>query len=95
MEPQDAHAVVDLDHGADHVAQVAVIAGELVVRRAARVHAVRDVAGERLEDVAAARGVKISTVRTQLAALLQKTGTPRQSALVGLLSRLALLQRQR
>ncbi len=45
------------------------------------------VADQRIEDVAEARGVSITTVRTQLAHLFRKTNTSRQSELV----RLALL----
>lgn len=47
--------------------------------------------GARLEDVAEQRGVQLSTLRTQLTRIFEKTGTTRQSELVGLLSRLAIL----
>ena len=50
------------------------------------------VSGGTLEDFADARGVRISTARTQMSALLQKTGTSRQTQLV---SRLASLPRLR
>ena len=45
-------------------------------------------AGQRLEAIAEARAVRISTVRFQLRAVLEKTGTRRQSDLVRLLARL-------
>lgn len=45
--------------------------------------------GDRLEEVANHRGVLISTLRSQLAAILQKTGCDRQSSLVQLLATLA------
>jgi DNA-binding CsgD family transcriptional regulator len=45
-------------------------------------------AGQRPEEIAAAREVKISTVRFQLRAILDKTGTRGQSDLVRLLGRL-------
>lgn len=46
------------------------------------------VSGDRPEEIAAARGVRISTVRFQLRAILDKTGTRGQSDLVRLLTRL-------
>ena len=45
--------------------------------------------GESLESVAGLLGVKITTARSQLAAIFEKTGTRRQAKLVALLSRLA------
>jgi DNA-binding CsgD family transcriptional regulator/PAS domain-containing protein len=45
-------------------------------------------AGRSLAEVARARGVRISTVRTQLLGLLAKTGTQRQQDLVALLGRM-------
>ena len=45
--------------------------------------------GETLEEAAAALGVKVSTVRSQLAKLMIKTGTRRQGQLVALLVRVA------
>jgi DNA-binding CsgD family transcriptional regulator len=47
--------------------------------------------GETLAEIAEGRGLRKSTVRTQLLGVFAKTGTDRQSALVGLLSRLGLL----
>jgi DNA-binding CsgD family transcriptional regulator len=47
--------------------------------------------GERLESFSSKKGVKISTVRTQLSSVLSKTGMERQSDLVGLLARLPSL----
>jgi DNA-binding CsgD family transcriptional regulator len=47
--------------------------------------------GETLEEAAAALGVKVSTVRSQLAKLMIKTGTRRQGQLVALLVRVAYL----
>jgi DNA-binding CsgD family transcriptional regulator/PAS domain-containing protein len=44
--------------------------------------------GGRLEDIAAKHGVRMTTVRSQLRALLMKTETHRQSELIGLLTRL-------
>lgn len=44
--------------------------------------------GRRLEDIAEERGVKITTLRTQLSAILAKTGTERQPDLLLLLARL-------
>lgn len=46
--------------------------------------------GDRLEDIANRRGVLISTLRSQLASILQKTGCDRQATLVRLLTSLAL-----
>jgi DNA-binding CsgD family transcriptional regulator len=46
-------------------------------------------AGKTLTDHALSRGVSIHTVRTQLRALLQKTGAERQSDLISLLTALA------
>jgi DNA-binding CsgD family transcriptional regulator len=50
--------------------------------------ALRLAEGYRLEDVAVERDIRLSTLRSQLSAILGKTNTDRQSALVGLLSRL-------
>lgn len=50
--------------------------------------AVALLSGQRPEEIAAARGVKISTVRFQLRAVLDKTGARGQSDLVRLLGRL-------
>jgi DNA-binding CsgD family transcriptional regulator len=47
--------------------------------------------GDSLEEIAAVLGVRISTARTQLAAIFGKTQTQRQAKLVALLSRLAHL----
>jgi DNA-binding CsgD family transcriptional regulator len=47
--------------------------------------------GDSLEEVAAAVGIKITTARTQLAAIFAKTRTRRQAKLVALLGRLAQL----
>jgi len=47
--------------------------------------------GHSLEEVAAAIGIKITTARTQLAAIFAKTGTRRQAKLVALLGHLAQL----
>lgn len=44
--------------------------------------------GLSLSEIAGARGVRVSTVRTQLLGLLAKTGTQRQQELVGLLARM-------
>lgn len=48
--------------------------------------------GLRLEDFAEERGVRLTTVRTQLRALFEKTDTNRQPELVRLLTRLTLLR---
>jgi DNA-binding CsgD family transcriptional regulator len=45
-------------------------------------------AGKRPDAIARERGVRMPTVRSQIRAVLQKTGTSRQSELVGLLARL-------
>jgi DNA-binding CsgD family transcriptional regulator len=45
--------------------------------------------GDSLEEVAASSGVRISTARTQLASIFEKTNTRRQAKLVALLSHLA------
>lgn len=50
-------------------------------------------AGRSLADIAEARGVRISTVRSQLSSILLKTGTDRQGSLVRLLT--ALPRRRR
>jgi DNA-binding CsgD family transcriptional regulator len=50
--------------------------------------AVALVAGKRLEDIAEERGVRMPTLRTQMRAILDKTGTDRQSALMRLMVRL-------
>lgn len=47
-------------------------------------------AGETLEDIASAGGVAMSTVRSQLRAVLQKTGCSRQAELVALLANVIL-----
>jgi DNA-binding CsgD family transcriptional regulator len=47
--------------------------------------------GDTLEEVATSLGIKMSTARTQLAAIFAKTGTQRQAKLVAILTRLALL----
>ena len=44
--------------------------------------------GARLEDLSARKGVRMSTLRSQLSAVLGKTGADRQAELVGLLHRL-------
>jgi DNA-binding CsgD family transcriptional regulator len=44
--------------------------------------------GARLEDLSARKGVRISTLRSQLSAVLGKTGADRQAELIGLLHRL-------
>jgi DNA-binding CsgD family transcriptional regulator len=49
------------------------------------------VRGKRLEEVAAERGVQLTTVRSQLQSLFAKTETNRQVELVRLLARLAAL----
>jgi DNA-binding CsgD family transcriptional regulator len=46
--------------------------------------------GARLEDVALERSAKISTLRTQLRSILQKTDTDRQASLVRLLTQLSV-----
>jgi DNA-binding CsgD family transcriptional regulator len=48
--------------------------------------------GARLKDIAARRGRQISTLRTQLAHLMAKTGTKRQAELITLLMRTELAQ---
>ena len=47
--------------------------------------------GQSPQEFADTRGVRISTVRTQLSALLEKTRTPRQQELIALVARLMLL----
>jgi DNA-binding CsgD family transcriptional regulator len=47
--------------------------------------------GDALEQVARTLGIKMSTARTQLAVIFAKTQTPRQSALVAVLTRIASL----
>ena len=47
--------------------------------------AVALVAGKRLEDIAEERGVRMPTLRTQLRAILDKTGTRRQADLMRLI----------
>lgn len=42
-------------------------------------------AGKRLEDIAEKRGVRMPTLRTQMRAILDKTGTDRQSDLMRLI----------
>ncbi|WP_374448506.1 hypothetical protein [Stella sp.] len=48
-------------------------------------------AGIRPEEIAAARGVRVSTVRTQVAQIFAKTGTAGQAAFVRLAASLAPL----
>jgi DNA-binding CsgD family transcriptional regulator len=48
-------------------------------------------AGKTLRDIAAASGVQITTVRTQLGSILQKVGVTRQSELIRILSRIPLI----
>ena len=47
--------------------------------------------GDTVEEVAQALGVKLTTVRSQLAVIFSKTGTHRQAKLVAILSRIAHL----
>ena len=47
--------------------------------------AVALVAGKRLEDIAEERGVRMPTLRTQMRAVLDKTGTDRQADLMRLI----------
>ena len=47
--------------------------------------------GQSLEEIAAATGVSLGTVRSQIKAVFAKTHTHRQAQLVGLLTRLALI----
>jgi DNA-binding CsgD family transcriptional regulator len=47
--------------------------------------------GDALEEVAASLGIKMSTARTQLAAIFAKTGARRQAKLVAILTRLAIM----
>jgi DNA-binding CsgD family transcriptional regulator len=54
-------------------------------------HAVRIFEGETAAEIAASNGVKLATVRTQLASIFQKTQTHRQPELVALLARVSLL----
>jgi len=51
--------------------------------------------GARLEDLTARKGVRISTLRSQLRAVLGKTGADRQADLVGLLHRLPTISSRR
>jgi DNA-binding CsgD family transcriptional regulator len=51
--------------------------------------------GKRLEDVAAERGVRMPTVRTQMRRVLAKTGTDRQSDLMRLLAGLPAVRATR
>jgi DNA-binding CsgD family transcriptional regulator len=60
-----------------------------LTRREARVASAL-ATGMRLQDVAAAHGVGMGTVRSQLKSIFMKTGTNRQSELVALLARLLL-----
>lgn len=49
------------------------------------------VGGETLQSVAARTGVRVSTLRTQLASVLAKTGATRQAQLVAIISRVLIL----
>ena len=46
--------------------------------------------GEPLEDIAATAGVALSTVRTQLRQVMEKTGCPRQAEVVALMANIAI-----
>ncbi|WP_242185911.1 LuxR family transcriptional regulator [Sphingomonas sp. CARO-RG-8B-R24-01] len=48
--------------------------------------------GETLQDVALRTGVRVSTLRTQLSNILDKTGTGRQAQLVRLLSKMLVIE---
>jgi DNA-binding CsgD family transcriptional regulator len=48
--------------------------------------------GQTLTEIAADGGVSITTVRSQLSSILEKTGCGRQAELVGLLANIALGQ---
>ena len=50
--------------------------------------------GQSLEEIAAATGVSLGTVRSQIKAVFTKTHTHRQAELVGLLTRLALISEE-
>jgi DNA-binding CsgD family transcriptional regulator len=50
--------------------------------------------GQCLEEIAAATGVSLGTVRSQIKAVFAKTHTHRQAELVGLLTRLALISEE-
>ena len=50
--------------------------------------------GDSIDDVAQKLDIKMSTARTQLAAIFSKTDTRRQAKLVALLGRIAHLEKQ-
>jgi DNA-binding CsgD family transcriptional regulator len=50
--------------------------------------------GQRLEDVAQERGVRMPTLRTQLRAILDKTGTRRQADLMRLVIALPAVRKR-
>jgi DNA-binding CsgD family transcriptional regulator len=49
-------------------------------------------AGKRLSEIAAASGLKITTVRTQLSSILRKAGVERQADLVRVLSSIRVIR---
>jgi DNA-binding CsgD family transcriptional regulator len=53
--------------------------------------AVALMAGRRLRDVAIESGLQITTLRSQISAILRKVGVERQSDLIGVLSRLPFI----
>jgi DNA-binding CsgD family transcriptional regulator len=62
------------------------LAGFFGLSRAEARLAVALLTGKTLADIAAGTGVRITTVRTQLASIMRKTGTQRQSDLIRILS---------
>ncbi|MEA2782218.1 MAG: hypothetical protein QOK29_3762 [Rhodospirillaceae bacterium] len=53
--------------------------------------AVALMAGRRLRDVAIESGLQVTTLRSQISAILRKVGVERQSDLIGVLSRLPFI----
>ncbi|WP_225580225.1 helix-turn-helix transcriptional regulator [Pseudomonas sp. PDM16] len=96
-------AELGLDHGAPGVAWVAMersldsAAAVALARQAYRLSPAESelllalMRGQTPQGFAAARGVRISTVRTQMSTLLDKTQTQRQQELLALVARLMLL----
>ena len=87
--PHTVLIIIDLDDRPSPSAEVLRILFELSPAEARLAHHL--VSGRSLEEAADASGLKLATVRKQLASVFTKTSTHRQGELVALLGRLSIL----